>query len=326
MGLKSPTGARPETRILSGSFSDPGKVRKINQDSFFAGEIPGKGYLAIVADGMGGHQTGEVASLKAVTTLRRELERSRIYSPKAITKAIQLANLEIYDYASTHPQHQGMGTTLTSVFLDDQVGLVAHVGDSRAYLIRNNNISLLTRDHSWVADQVRRGLLTDEEARRHRWRNVITNALGINQNIYLDLHHFQIQEADQIIVCSDGVNILLTDSQILQIVSNNPPIEAARQLVREANDRGGPDNITAVVIKVESLLVRTKRYNLPENHNAFQTVELTEKLIGMRNILEVVRPQNLWSKLQHHKWYPYRAWILGSLGLLTLFVFFGIWR
>ena len=326
MGFRTPTDARPETSILSGGYTDPGKVRRINQDSFFVGEIPGKGFLAAVADGMGGHQTGEVASLKAITTLRRELERSRKYSPKAITRAVQIANLGIYDYASTHPEHQGMGTTLTSVFLDDQVGLVAHVGDSRAYLIRNDSISLLTRDHSWVADQVRRGLLTDDEARRHRWRNVITNALGTDQNVYLDLQHFAIQEADQIMVCSDGINILLTDSQILQIVRDNTPREAARQLVLEANDRGGPDNITAVVVKVESVLVKTKHYNLPKHQDAFKIVELSENMIGNGNLTNIFRSQNLWLKLQHHKWYPHRAWLLGSLGLLTLFIFFGVWR
>jgi serine/threonine protein phosphatase PrpC len=326
MGLGSPTTTQPKTRILSCGFTDPGKVRRVNQDSFFVGEIPGKGYLAVVADGMGGHQTGEVASQKAVTTLRQELQRSRVYPPAAITRAVQIANLAVYNYAGSHPEHQGMGTTLTSVFLDDQVGLVAHVGDSRAYLMRGDQITLLTHDHSWVADQVRQGLLTDDEARRHRWRNIITNALGTGLRVRLDLHHFEAQEGDKILLCSDGVSMLLADSQILQIVNENPPREAARQLVLDANERGGPDNVTAVVVEVASVLVRAKRYDLPSNQKGFETVELNDTMSGIRKVEEVFPVHGLWSKLQRQKWYPYRVWLLGSLSLLTLLVFFGIWR
>jgi PPM family protein phosphatase len=148
--LPTPKAKRSLTRALYAGLSEAGRVRSINQDSHFVGEME-TGYVAVVADGMGGHKTGEVASQKAVETIRGELSQASTHPPAALAKAVQAANLEIFDYASLHPEHQGMGTTLTTVFIDDQVGLVGHVGDSRAYLIRNNGIRQLTFDHSWVS-------------------------------------------------------------------------------------------------------------------------------------------------------------------------------
>ena len=326
MGLQSPTAAGPGTRVQSGGHSDAGRVRSVNQDSFFVGEVPGKGYLAVVADGMGGHQTGEVASQKAVETLKRELQRSRVHPPAAIARAVQSANLEVYNYALDHPEHRGMGTTLTALFLDDQVGLVGHVGDSRAYLIREGEITLLTHDHSWVADRVRQGMLTEDEARRHRWRNVITNALGATLKIRLDLRHFEARPGDKVLLCSDGVSMLLSDMMMMQIVNDYPPKEAARQLILEANDRGSPDNVTAVVVEISSIMERTKRYDLPPSYRKPETVDLSETMSGIRKVEEDFPVQGLLPRIRRHAWYPYRGWILGSLYLILMFVLFSIWR
>jgi protein phosphatase len=306
--------------------SEAGRVRTVNQDSFFVGPIPGKGYLAVVADGMGGHQTGEVASGKAVETLESELGRSRAQPPAAIARAVQAANLAIYDYAYSNPEHRGMGTTLTTIFIDDQVGLVGHVGDSRAYLIRDDEIRQLTHDHSWVADRVRQGLLTEDEAKRHRWRNVITNALGATATFKLDLLHFELHRGDRLLLCSDGVSMLLSEVMMMQIVQENGPEAAAQQLVAEANDRGSPDNITAVVIEVEELEVRPKRYTLPPHYAEPASVDISETMSGIRKIEEDFPARTLLSRMRRQPWYPYRMWILGSAYLLVLFLIFSLWN
>lgn len=315
-----------ETRLHGVGLSEAGRVRAVNQDSFFVGEIASKGFLAVVADGMGGHQTGEVASSKAVETLHAELGKSRGQPPAAIARAVQAANLAIYDYAYSNPEHRGMGTTLTTVFIDDQVGLVGHVGDSRAYLIRGEEIRQLTHDHSWVADRVRQGLLTEDEAKRHRWRNVITNALGATASFKLDLLHFTVHEGDRLLLCSDGISMLLTDVMMMQIVRENSPDEAVRQLIVEANDRGSPDNVTAVVIEVAKLEQRTKRYTLPPHYAEPASVDISETMSGIRKIEEDFPAHTLISRLRRQPWYPFRMWILGSAYLLVLFLVFSLWR
>jgi PPM family protein phosphatase len=314
------------TRVAFGGASGAGKVRAVNQDSFWVGEVPGKGVLAVVADGMGGHQTGEVASQQAVAVFRNALHRSRAHPPAAIARSAQAANLEIYAYSLANPEHRGMGTTLTAVLVDDQVAIVGHVGDSRAYLIRDGAIEQLTHDHSWVADRVRQGLLTEDEARRHRWRNVITNALGATATFKLDLQHFTVRDGDRILVCSDGVSMLLSDAMMTAIVSAHGPQEAVERLLSEANDRGSPDNVTAVVLLVRSVVPRTKRYTLPDEGGEPSSIEITETLSGIRTVEDAFPVQSLLNAMRRHPWYPYRIWILGSLYLVLLVLIFAIWR
>jgi len=312
------------TRVDVGGASDAGKVRLVNQDAFWVGEIPGKGTLAVVADGMGGHQTGEVASQQAVKTFRESFDRSRATPPAAMARASQAANLEIYEYALEHPEHRGMGTTLTTVLIDDQVAIVGHVGDSRAYLVRDGTIEQLTHDHSWVADRVRQGLLTDDEARRHRWRNVITNALGATTAFKLDLHHFELREGDRLLLCSDGVSMLLSELMMQQIVTDNDPQEAAERLVEEANDRGSPDNVTAVVLHIAAVSTRAKRYALPDRDDA--SIDITDTMSGIRRVEDAFPSRGPLATLRKQAWYPYRMWIVGSAYLLLLFVLFSFWR
>lgn len=312
------------TRVEVGGASHAGRVRVVNQDSFWVGELAGKRTLAVVADGMGGHQTGEVASQQAVATFREALERSRATPPTAMARASQAANLEIYEYALEHPEHRGMGTTLTTVLVDDQVAIVGHVGDSRAYLVREGRIEQLTHDHSWVADRVRQGLLTADEARRHRWRNVITNALGATTAFKLDLHHFELREGDKLLLCSDGVSMMLSEPMLQQIIERHAPQEAAERLIEEANDRGSPDNVTAVVLEVVSLAPRAKRYALPEGGDA--SIDITDTLSGIRRVEDAFPTRGPLASLRKQPWYPYRMWILGSAYLVLLFMVFALWR
>ena len=321
---RTPTAA-VGTRISAGGQSDAGRVRSVNQDSWYAGRIDDKGFLAVVADGMGGHQTGEVASREAVRVLRDELSRSRKHPPHAIAHAAQAANKAVYGYAQEHPEHEGMGTTLTTVFIDDQVGLVGHVGDSRAYLVRDDDMRQLTHDHSWVADRVRQGLLSEDEARRHRWRNVITNALGATPTFRLDLLPFDVRKGDRILLCSDGIPLMLSDEVLHAVVRDHPPDEAARKLVDAANERGSPDNVTAVVLEVEELERTEKRYALPETNGEPASVNIGDSLSGIRRIEEGFPSQSFLSKLRRQPWYPYRIWILGSLYLVLVFLLFSLW-
>jgi PPM family protein phosphatase len=311
--------------VEAGGASHAGMVRVVNQDSFWIGEVSGKGTLAVVADGMGGHQTGEVASQRAVRTFRDSLDRSRATPPTAMARASQAANLEIYEYAVQHPEHRGMGTTLTTVLIDDQVAIVGHVGDSRAYLVRDGQIEQLTHDHSWVADRVRQGLLTEDEARRHRWRNVITNALGATTAFKLDLHHFELREGDRLLLCSDGVSMLLSELMMQQIVSEHPPQPAAERLIEEANDRGSPDNVTAVVLRIVSVAQRPKRYILP-GHDDPASIDITDTLSGIRRVEDAFPSRSPFATMRKQPWYPYRLWILGSAYLVLLFLLFSLWR
>ncbi len=311
-----------ETRAVFSGISETGSVRSINQDSFFVGELDSY-YLAAVADGMGGHKTGEVASQKAIEILRRELLKRKNHPPTALAKAVQAANLEIYDYAHENPEHEGMGTTLTTVLIDDQIGLIGHVGDSRAYLIRNDSIRQLTYDHSWVAERVRQGILSEQEAKKHRLRNVITNALGSTPEVKLDILHFNVEVGDKILLCSDGVSMLLSDEQLLDTVNSHHAIEAVQLLIGEANSRGSPDNITAVILEIENIVEQNKHYALPSENSAEpQSVTISPTMTGIKMIEDVYPRQDAVSKMKRQAWYPYRLWLLGSLYLLLLIVIF----
>ena len=324
MGLTSPNRSKAKTSVLYSGKSEAGRVRAINQDSFFVGKVGRRGFLAIVADGMGGHKTGEVASQKAIEVIRRELSQARHQPPTAMARAVQSANLEIFEYADGDTEHQGMGTTLTVIYIDDQVGLVGHIGDSRAYLLRDGEMRSLTHDHSWVADQVRQGLLTEEDAKRHHWRNVITNALGAHAEIKLDIMHFEVQAGDKIMLCSDGINTLMSHDTMTELVQNNTPEDAVNTLMEEANTRGSPDNITAVVLEVEEVETRVKNYRLPTSIEEPETVQIGYTMSGIRKVEEAFPPKGLAGWLRRQAWFPYRYWVLASAYLLLLFVLFAV--
>jgi protein phosphatase len=239
----------------------PGRKRPKNEDAVGHALTPWGGVF-VVADGMGGHRTGEVAARLAVETILESLKEAEP-SPKALLEAFEGANARIYQEAQ-RPENRGMGTTATCLLLDLPYALIAHVGDSRAYLLRGEELTLLTEDHSWVAERVRQGLLSPEEARTHRWRNVITNALGSFPQARVDLLGLKLFPGDTFLLCSDGLSGVLEDRTLKEVLKNFPPEEAARRLVELANEWGGPDNVSAIVVRLPQELPKgTRPYALP---------------------------------------------------------------
>jgi protein phosphatase len=248
--------------VISAGFSDQGMVREGNEDSYVV--APDRG-LFVVADGVGGHNAGEIASRMAIDVLRdyfdRTANRTEVvlgnldpgYSDAAnrLASGIRLANRVIYESARNNPAWRNMGTTIVAAFLAKDHLSVAHVGDSRAYLIRSGGIMALTEDHSMVAEQVRMGLISREEAEASPRRNIITRALGSETEPEIDLCDIVLMAEDRILLCSDGLTTMVADEVILSIVlGSGAPDEICRLLVEEANRNGGKDNVTAAVILV----------------------------------------------------------------------------
>lgn len=314
-------------RVRAAGTSRSGRVRTVNQDAFFAGEVGGRPLL-LVADGMGGHRTGEVASARAAEAIRRELASSRAHPPAALARALQAANAEVLEHARAHPRHRGMGTTLTAILIDGGVALIAHVGDSRAYLLREGELRALTEDHSWVAERVKQGLLTQDEARRHRWRNVITNALGATDAFRLDLAHVTLRAGDRLLVASDGVTSLLLETIIQDVLPSGSPDEVATRLLDLADERGSPDNVTAVVAVVNDVSDAPKPYELPPELPAEPAwhVEMRQTMGGVREVEDRFPGRGPMRWIRRQPWYPFRLWILGSGYLAFLLVLFVLLR
>jgi serine/threonine protein phosphatase PrpC len=242
--------------LRSSVLTDPGQRRELNEDAVFQ-SITSYGGLFIVADGMGGHRTGEVASRMAVERIAFYLLESLAPSPHKLLEAFERANEAIFE-AAQNPESRGMGTTATALWLDLPYALIGHVGDSRAYLLRGGELSQLTEDHSWVAERLRQGLLTEAEARSHRWRNVITNALGSFPRARIDLIGLKVHPGDRFLLCTDGLSSVVDDRTLQSVLQSFSPEEAAAQLVQLANQWGGPDNVSVAVIGVEALPPSTR--------------------------------------------------------------------
>ena len=246
-------------KVKSYSISDRGRVRNRNEDAYLADD---KARLYIVADGMGGHVGGDLASRMAVECIREVvLEYDRAHRSKEnskygmeaelkLTDALKQANDQIFHESSDRPEYRGMGTTTTSILVQDDTATIAHVGDSRAYLMRDGEIRQITEDHSWVNEQVKAGFITSEEARTHRLKNVITRSLGHEPDVMVDIVRLDLKEDDSYLICTDGLSNMVTDAEIREAVAGHEPDEALKTLVDLANERGGYDNITAVLIKV----------------------------------------------------------------------------
>ena len=236
--------------------TDKGLLRKENEDAFCIEKDLG---LLAIADGMGGHASGEVASKMAIEILRDSLKKEGEPFPERLNSGVKLANKTIYEAADSQPQLNGMGTTLTAVQLDQNRLAIAHVGDSRAYLIRSGVIEQLTDDHTIVFEQVARGLMTREEAARSDMRNVLSRALGIGPEVDVDMEELTVSEGDRLVLCSDGLSELVSEDEILsEVQSSNRPDMVCDELVNLANQRGGEDNITVIVAYLhrENLLLR----------------------------------------------------------------------
>ena len=252
------------TRHLSvAGISNVGMKRSTNQDRYkvLVPHAPlGAEALLLVADGMGGQQAGDVASQMTVDGMAPQLNKSLPGNPPfdykgigALLKAaVEEVNASVWE-ASKKIEYRGMGTTLTAAVIHGHDLIMANAGDSRGYLLSNGTIRRITRDHSWVEEQVQAGVLSHEEADRHPNRNIITRAIGIAGSVEVDIFREEIHKGDVIMMCSDGLYSLVTDSEIAEVIENSEPSKACDTLVKMANDRGGHDNITIVIALVKSI-------------------------------------------------------------------------
>jgi serine/threonine protein phosphatase PrpC len=253
-----------------GARSDAGRVRGNNEDSFRLAPELG---LFVLSDGMGGLEAGEVASRLAVETVMTHCQAAEADPALAVfgkhiegvsdtcnrlASAVRLANTEIYDNARNKGGKAAMGATIVAMrFVEDRV-CIAHVGDSRAYLLRAGQFDQLTEDHSFVADQVRRGMLTEEEASRSKMHNVLTRALGIDPQVDVDVTEELLMDGDTYLVCSDGLFRELSGAQITGVLEEtDDPQRAASRLIDLANEAGGGDNITVIVLRNAPKSART---------------------------------------------------------------------
>ena len=229
-----------------------GMVRNNNEDSLLVREP----YLFAVADGMGGYSAGEVASretLKAFEAGTYELRHGKVDAPEEVLlEAFNKANKHTYLMAQKNDAYKGMGTTLTALYLPgDNTAYAAHVGDSRLYLYRNNTLSQITKDHSYVADLLAQGKITSSEAFNHPKKNMLLQALGVEEEIRTDIFHFALEKGDILLLCSDGLSDMLRDLEIANILEASDFENAATALLEQSLDNGGKDNISLIMIAVE---------------------------------------------------------------------------
>jgi len=252
-------------RITYQAVTDVGRKRKGNEDNLIA---DGQRHLFAVADGMGGHAAGEVASKVAVDAINEficmtggdeeitwpfGLDEDMSYDGNRLKTALRYANGKVLEQARSRSDYENMATTVAAVLVDGETANIAHVGDSRVYLLRQGQLTQLTSDHSWVNEQLKSGALSADQARSHPLRNVVTRALGGKPDLKVDVKAHAMQRGDMLLICSDGLTTMVPDSDILRIMSDTTSSleEIGRDLVAEANARGGEDNITVVVIRFE---------------------------------------------------------------------------
>ena len=234
-------------------LTDVGIKRHSNQDTFAVITLPDSSVLAVVCDGMGGANSGNIASQKATEVITSFFERSYRKGLDAVgitallQSAILSANIEIFDLASKKKELSGMGTTVVAAYVSNEFTVISHIGDSRAYLI-DTEVTQLTRDHSVVQFLIENGKLTYEEARVHPRRNVITRALGIEAEVLVDSGEFKIKEGQSLLLCSDGLSNFITKEEIKNIFDNLDIQDVVKALVDKANNNGGGDNITVVTV------------------------------------------------------------------------------
>lgn len=260
----APASRRAALRVERHGRTDRGRVRRSNQDRFFIaavnearrGDPPG--HLFVVADGMGGARGGEYASALAVTAVRESLlaelrGRGAVSGARLIDElrdAICFADARVLDHAAASPELSGMGTTLTVAYCAGRELYVAHVGDSRCYLRRDGALQQVTRDHTFLADMVRRGLISAEDVKHHTLRHIINNVVGARPGLHVEIHRLGLEPGDELLLCSDGLTEMVPDDLIESLLRASPTAEAAcHTLIAAANERGGVDNVTAVVAR-----------------------------------------------------------------------------
>lgn len=244
-------------QIAVGARTDVGMIRSGNEDNFFA-EADDKRGVFVVADGMGGHAAGEVASEMAVQIVARQLlpldTIKTVDAVETVAQSLRDANRAIYDRMLAEVDKQGMGTTASVLVLTDEGYLIGQIGDSRVYLLRDGALTQITKDHSYVQEQVDAGLLTPEQARYHPYSNVITRCVGANEEVEADIYQGESRVGDVFLVASDGLTGMVDDRRLQQLLlARSGPGRIVDSLIAEANGRGGLDNITAIVVQVAGL-------------------------------------------------------------------------
>lgn len=243
--------------MLVSAKTDIGMKRSTNQDSFSYGQLDGGAVTwAVVCDGMGGMAAGNIASATAVEVISGSFENN--LSPKSnasvvrnlLKSSIESANARVYNLALEKEEYRGMGTTVVAVVIIKGVAYIAHAGDSRAYFYSNNQLTQITTDHSVVQTLIEKGQLTEEEAKNHPNKNVITRALGVASYIDIDFEEIEVSQGDSLLLCTDGLTNCIDDELIKLASSDNDFATLAERLVELANQNGGYDNITAVAVKI----------------------------------------------------------------------------
>lgn len=274
--------------ILCGGKTDVGMVRSNNEDNFSIDEELG---LFLVADGMGGHASGEIASDMAVEILIDSYQRALkgknqtfvgsyhktlSSASNRLLSSARIANMAIFEAAQKNGKHHMMGTTLVALLLQEPTAILAHVGDSRIYRIRDVSIEQMTQDHSLVNQQLKLGLITEDEARSSKAKNIITRAIGLRRSVVIDVTEQTIQEDDRFVLCSDGLTDLIKDNEILDVVLSNKGdlSEACDRLIEMANQKGGHDNITVILVHLRNVRPpggRLSRWLLPSRKKSMRS-------------------------------------------------------
>ncbi len=264
--MSKPAGqtAEPQKKVASAGLTDVGRKRSHNEDSYL---IDDEIQLYVVADGMGGHAGGGTASKIAVETIDKELRgawtakdtpfrfRGPLQDsplPEVLRGAVEKACMAIFSTAQDDPRLHGMGTTVISLLVKDDHALFAHVGDSRAYLVRGDLIQQISEDHSLVNEQIKAGMITPEEAKHSRYKNIITRSVGFEEEVQVDVMGLVTEPGDTFVLCSDGLANLVEDDEIRELVHRHPFAELPKRLVDLANERGGDDNITVIVVQTSN--------------------------------------------------------------------------
>ncbi|MGA7673315.1 MAG: Stp1/IreP family PP2C-type Ser/Thr phosphatase [Nitrolancea sp.] len=256
-----------ELRVIIGAGTDTGSVREQNEDAVFVSDaqtddVADNGMLVAVADGMGGYQRGEVAARIAIDTLRSEYFDTEVESndiPLRLKQAFRKANELIFDNGSATGEQNMMGTTLVAAVIRGPDLTVANVGDSRAYLVRADRLTQVTRDHSLVAEQVAAGAMTEQEARESQHRNIVTRALGHRQRVDVDIFEIRLLPEDRLLLTSDGLHDYVDEDEMVSVSLSRHPEDASRELVNLALEHGSNDNVTAVVVWAAPAGVSTER-------------------------------------------------------------------
>jgi PPM family protein phosphatase len=252
-------------KITYKAVSDVGRKRKGNEDSLF---VNPEQHLFVVADGMGGHAAGEIASKVAVDSINEfvcltggdeeitwpfGLDENISYDGNRLKTAIRYANRKVLEATKEKSEYEGMATTVAAVLVDGDSGNIGHVGDSRVYLMRDGEITQLTSDHSWVNEQIQSGVISPDQARTHPLRNVVTRALGGKPDLQVDMQLHKIKSGDVLLLCSDGLTTMITDEEISRLVGDagRDVDKAAQSLVTSANAKGGEDNITVLLLRFD---------------------------------------------------------------------------